>query len=80
MKMKKRKTKPMNSYARFSSAGIQMGLIIALSAWGGSALDEKQNNEKPIFTIIFSLLGVALGLYVLLKQVIKISRDKEIKK
>ncbi len=48
-----------------------MGIIIALASFGGDYLDNINNNSKPIYTIIGSLLGVTAGLYLLYRNVIK---------
>lgn len=50
---------------------IQMGVIIGLSAWGGQKLDTHYKNGTPIFTIILSLSGIAVALYLMLKDFIK---------
>lgn len=63
------KDKKTNVYLRFSSLGIQMGVIIALFTWLGTFLDKKQMNETPVWTIVLSLLGVAGSLYLVIKEV-----------
>ncbi|MDP1801817.1 MAG: AtpZ/AtpI family protein [Bacteroidota bacterium] len=63
--------KQPNQLIKFSNLGIQMAVIIGLSAWGGNKLDLYYKNETPVFTIILSLLGIAAALYVVLKGVIK---------
>ncbi|MDX2430819.1 MAG: AtpZ/AtpI family protein [Bacteroides sp.] len=60
----------MSSFTRYSGVGIQMVLIILIFYWGGSKLDERAANEKPVFTAILSLLGVFAALYVTLKDFI----------
>lgn len=62
-----------NLFLRFSSIGIQMGLLIAGGAWLGQYLDNSQGNKTPGYTILFSLLGVAIGLYIVIKEVINLS-------
>ncbi len=64
-----------NKFVRFSGLGIQMAVFIAGGALGGDALDKKMQNEKPIFTIIFSLLGIALSLYFVIRGVLKLSDE-----
>ena len=49
------KNKNGNKFMKFSALSVQMIVLIGGGAWGGSALDAKMQNEKPIFTIIFSL-------------------------
>lgn len=63
------KDKKTNVYLRFSSLGIQMGVIIALFTWLGTFLDKKQMNETPVWTIVLSLLGVTGSLYLVIKEV-----------
>ncbi len=64
-----------NRFLRFSSVGIQMGLIIVGGALFGNYLDDK--NEKPIWTIVFSLLGIAIGLYLVIKEVLNLGKEND---
>jgi hypothetical protein len=48
-----------------------MGLIIGGGSYGGFKLDEHYANKTPVFTIILSLLSIALSMYILLKDFIK---------
>ncbi|WP_066756367.1 AtpZ/AtpI family protein [Crocinitomix algicola] len=66
-----------NNYVKFSAVGIQMAVVIIAGAFGGNALDEKYQTEKPVWTIVFSLLGVAIGLYLVIKEVINLNKDDE---
>jgi len=68
--------KKVNAYARFSSMGIQMGVLIFLGVYGGQKLDERWQFETPWMTIVGSLLGVFVGLYIVLKGVINLNKDK----
>ena len=63
--------KPLNAYAKYSSLGIQMALIIGGGCYAGYKLDEYFKTVTPIFTIILSLLSIALAMYVVLKDFIK---------
>ncbi|MFO0321486.1 MAG: AtpZ/AtpI family protein [Bacteroidota bacterium] len=63
--------KPLNAYAKYSSLGIQMALIISIGCYGGYRLDNYFHNTTKIFTIILSLSSIALALYVVLKDLIK---------
>ena len=67
----KNKGNSLNSYAKYSGLAFQMGAVIAVAVWGGIKLDNLVENEKPIFTIIFSLLGVFAAIYVAIKDFIK---------
>ncbi|MCF6306639.1 MAG: AtpZ/AtpI family protein [Flavobacteriaceae bacterium] len=55
-------------WAILSGIGIQMGVIIYLFAKGGAWLDGNYNPEGKLYTIIFTLLGVAISLFLVLKQ------------
>lgn len=60
----------MNNYIKYTQMGFQMAIIITLGAFGGKKLDEYYQLQKPIFTIILSLLSIAVALYVALKDFI----------
>lgn len=77
MSKKQLPRKQPNAFFRFSNLGIQMGVIIGLSAWGGVKLDEHFKTKHPYFTIVLSLFGVAAALYVVIKDVIKQSDDEK---
>lgn len=65
-----------NSYLKYSNLAFQMGLTIALGVWGGIQLDRHFNSEKPIFTIIFSLLGVFLAMGLVIYGVMKKKKEE----
>jgi len=70
-------TKPndsTNSYLKLSSAAIQMAAVIGLFTWIGTLLDEYFHTD-PLLTIILALLGVALGMYLLIKEVNALNRE-----
>jgi ATP synthase protein I len=67
----------MSTFARFSSAGIQMGIIIALFTWLGTWLDGKYQTKTPWFTIGLSLFGVIASLVIIIREVIQMSKDDE---
>ena len=76
-KRSSKKLTPLNKYARFSGMAVQMGVTIGLGAWGGSKLDEVYQIESKLFTIVLSLLGIAAGLYLVLKEIIKMQKEDE---
>lgn len=72
---KKRKTEKQNSddlksYARYSGMAVQMIVIIGLMTYAGVWLDERREAVTPVFTLIFSLVGVFAALYSVLKDFI----------
>ena len=48
-----------------------MGITIGLFVWGGKKLDGYFQNKTAVFTIVLSLLGIALAMYLVLKDLIK---------
>jgi len=45
--------------------------IIGILTWCGIKLDKVLGLQKPVFTIILSLLGVFAGIYTAIKDFIK---------
>jgi F0F1-type ATP synthase assembly protein I len=66
-----------SKYTRFSTVGIQMGIIIGGFTWLGTYLDKKYQNDTPWWTIGLSLFGVVAGLYLMIKEVINMNKDDE---
>lgn len=60
------KKSPLNDYAIYSNIGIEMAIIIAMGVFGGIKLD-KWLGCSPLSTLIFSILGVGIALYVMIK-------------
>lgn len=67
----------VNTWIRFSAIGMQMGAIIAGGAWLGNYLDARNANQTPIWTLVCTLTGVAIGLYLVIKEVIQLSKRDE---
>lgn len=76
MENKKEGKKQVNSYVKFSSIAIQMGVVITLAALGGDWLDDRQENEFPIWTLVLTLLAIFGSLYQIIRAVIKMSEDE----
>jgi uncharacterized membrane protein YfcA len=53
---------------------MQMGATIFLFSWFGSWLDDKYGNVKSINQMIFTLVGVFLSLYYVIKQVNQLNK------
>ena len=73
MENQKQPKKQLNKYLRLTGIGLQMGITIYLASYLGKWLDVKYPNENNLYTIILTLLGVAISFYSLLKQVKKIN-------
>jgi len=61
----------VSNYARYTGLGFQMVVIILITVWGGTKLDKLFLLETPVFTIILSLLGVAVAIYTAIKGFIR---------
>ncbi len=55
-----------------SGIAFEMGAIIFLAVKGGKWLDTHYESEKNIFTVIATLLGVAISIWVVLQQLKRI--------
>ncbi|MES2588289.1 MAG: AtpZ/AtpI family protein [Bacteroidota bacterium] len=73
--MEEDSNKKNNLYLRFTSVVIQMGVVIGGFSWLGVYLDNRQHLETPIWTIILSLLGVFISMYMIFKEVKNINKD-----
>lgn len=65
-----------NPYLRLSSAAIQMAAVIGGFSWLGTFLDHKYHTNNSLWTIVLGLFGVAIGLYLVIKEVLAISKEK----
>jgi F0F1-type ATP synthase assembly protein I len=58
-----------NLYLRFTSVFIQMAVVITGFTFLGVYLDGKNEIKTPLWTIILSLLGVFISMYLIFKEV-----------
>ena len=65
-----KKESPIHQYAVYTNLAFEMGAVIALGVFGGIKLD-KVLNISPLFTIICSLSGIALALYLIIRSSLK---------
>ena len=70
-KPKTDRKKLLFNYGRYSGMAFQMLFIILAGVFGGYKLDDYLGNRIPVFTIIFSLLSVALAIYQSVKDLLK---------
>jgi hypothetical protein len=57
--------------AKYTSAAFQMAAIIVLGALGGKWLDGYMGNEFKVWTLVLTIVAVALALYYFIKDVTK---------
>jgi F0F1-type ATP synthase assembly protein I len=75
--MEEKVRKSNSKFARFSSLGIQMGASIALCTWLGTWLDKKFPNDHSYWTLGLTLFGVIAGFYLVIRDVIKMSKEDD---
>lgn len=61
---------PFHQYAVYSNLAFEMGAIIVLGVFGGVKLD-KLLHTSPLFTVICSLTGIAVSLYLIIRSTMK---------
>lgn len=64
--------KQLKNVAALMGIAFQMGITIYLFVLLGKFLDTKFNNGDKLYIIIMTLLGVAISLYAVIKQVNRI--------
>lgn len=73
----KKSSSTLKNIAIFTGIAAQMGVTIFLGAYFGKWLDAKYPADKKWFTMIFTLLGVGIALYIVLKQINKFNNAQE---
>ncbi len=71
MKDPEQRKKGLNTFARYSSISFQMIVVIGAFAFAGYKIDEWRNSKTPVFTAGLSLVGVAVSMYQVVKQLNK---------
>ena len=66
--MNKKQNHSVKQWATLSAIGIEMGAIIYFFVKLGTWLDKQYHPEGKLFTVIFTLIGVAGSLFLVLKQ------------
>lgn len=61
----------MRSYAKYFSLVFQMIVLIVTGGFGGRALDNLFQFEKPVFAVILIILATILSLYLFFRTVLK---------
>jgi F0F1-type ATP synthase assembly protein I len=78
MSNRKQKPKPNHSpYLRLTSAALQMAGVITAFSFLGYYLDDLFKLDTPWWTIFMGLIGVGVGLYLIIREVIEISKKND---
>ena len=62
--------KSLNDFARYSSMGFQMMLVVLGAVFGGKELD-RVFGLKNVFFVILPILGVFLSMYLMIREFLK---------
>ena len=68
---KKKIKSNVSDFSKYSSLSVQMIVIVLAGAFGGVKLDECLKWKFPLFTVIFSILGVFMAIYFAVKDFLK---------
>mgnify|MGYP001345294259 CR=1 FL=1 len=66
---------PLKNFIKLSGLGIQIGVIVYIFIYFGKRIDLYLNNNTKTFVAIGAITGVAVSLYVVLKQLEKIHKE-----
>lgn len=72
-----KKKRQRNKWIALINIPIQMGATIFVFSWLGGRLDGRYPNPKNIWRIIFTLLGVFIALYNVVRQVNQLNKKDE---
>ncbi len=78
--MNNRKENPKSNYSpylRFTRAGLQLGGVSTAFTFLGYYFDTIFKLKTPWWTIILGLTGVAAGLYIIIREVMEISKKND---
>ena len=70
-----KKDNQLNSYAKYSSIGIQMFAIIGIGTFIGVKLDAHYSHGGKLWTILFSLASVIMAVVFVIRSIIANSKD-----
>ena len=66
---------PLKNFIKLSGLEIQIGVIVYIFIYFGKWIDLYLNNNTKTFVAIGAITGVAVSLYVVLKQLEKIHKE-----
>jgi F0F1-type ATP synthase assembly protein I len=70
-KLKKKTSSSLSTYVKYSSLSAQMILIVLAGCYGGILIDKWIDWNFPAFTLFLSIAGVALAMYIAIKDFLK---------
>jgi F0F1-type ATP synthase assembly protein I len=61
----------LNALARYSGMAFLIGAPIVIGILGGKWLDDKLSMKFQLFTVVLTLTGVFLGVYLVVRDLLK---------
>ena len=62
------KKRPLKRYLILTGIAFQMGAIMYLAAYIGRKLDENTGTDQKTYTLIATLIGLVVSIWIVLKQ------------
>jgi predicted permease len=75
--MEEKPKKQVKNYVRFTGAAFQMAGTIGATAFLGVWLDKKFNPGGNMYTLICTLTGVVAAMYLIIREVINMSKENK---
>ncbi len=73
---KKEKENMLKFYAKYSTLGLQMVIIILAGAFGGRELDNWLEFDFPVFTVSLTILAVVISVVYGTRELFKNNNNK----
>ena len=70
-KKQNKERQSLSSFARYSGMAFQIAAAVIAGILAGRWLDGKFHNKFPLFTTVLTLLGVFVGVYFVIRDVLK---------
>lgn len=69
--MTEKRKKAVNSYLKYAGLGVEIVAAMLLCIGIGYGLDQYLKNEIPWFTLVFSLIGCGMVIYLMIRALNK---------
>lgn len=74
--MKNNQKKYLSAYAKYSGLVFQMIIIILAGVFGGQYLDRWLKFSFPVLTLVLTLFGAGIAMYLLVREILKENEKK----
>ena len=66
-----KKKPPLSNYARYTSIGLQIIVVILIFLFAGHKIDGWTHQSFPIFTLILSIIGLAAAMWFMVRELMR---------